>query len=326
MWYVVAVVEIGINITVSSMWKVVSFKGTHLVQRMSLLTLIILGEGIIVIVKSIATIVKQEGAYTYATVGNILAAVLLIYFLYMLYFDWLNIHNHFGSIRQQIWAFLHFPFHLLLVLSLEGTAQVIIIRKVAKVSAVVGDYFWSQVEKFEDDNISYTMEDLVASLNSTIQDIFTAYPPAYVNTDTEVQEGLVKLQEATTNSTINGTIADLTATVQNSIFETYKIELPEKYNEMTSSEQLDQYGHVFGVLVSPNLPSSFGAIINKVPTTVYLLLCYYWRNNLHHESPELPLHFPQILGTPLPRRLASTSLQCPCRHRPLRHCSSIDKR
>ena len=40
-WYVVAVVETIINIAVSSKWKVVSFKGTHLVQRMSLLTLII---------------------------------------------------------------------------------------------------------------------------------------------------------------------------------------------------------------------------------------------------------------------------------------------
>lgn len=40
-WYVVAVVETAFIIAVSSRWKVVSFKGTHLIQRMSLLTLII---------------------------------------------------------------------------------------------------------------------------------------------------------------------------------------------------------------------------------------------------------------------------------------------
>lgn len=74
-WYVIAVVETCVNIAVSSKWKVVSFKGTHLVQRMSLLTLIIcksrrhpsrcreeltkyniVGEGIIVICKSISKV------------------------------------------------------------------------------------------------------------------------------------------------------------------------------------------------------------------------------------------------------------------------------
>lgn len=43
----------------------------------------------------------------------------------MLYFDALPDY-HFGSIRQQFWAFLHFPFHLVLVLFMEGTAQFVI--------------------------------------------------------------------------------------------------------------------------------------------------------------------------------------------------------
>lgn len=40
-WYVTAVVETIVNVAISARWKVLSFKGTHLVQRMSLLTLII---------------------------------------------------------------------------------------------------------------------------------------------------------------------------------------------------------------------------------------------------------------------------------------------
>jgi low temperature requirement protein LtrA len=55
-FYIVAVAEIGGNIIVSSMWKAASFKRTHLIQRMSLLTLIILGEGVIVICKNISTV------------------------------------------------------------------------------------------------------------------------------------------------------------------------------------------------------------------------------------------------------------------------------
>jgi low temperature requirement protein LtrA len=55
-FYVIAVFEIATNIAVSSKWKAVTFKGTHLVQRMSLLTLIILGEGVMTIVQKITTV------------------------------------------------------------------------------------------------------------------------------------------------------------------------------------------------------------------------------------------------------------------------------
>ena len=44
LWYVVSGVEAGITIFASIKWRSLSFKGTHIVERMSLLTLIILGE------------------------------------------------------------------------------------------------------------------------------------------------------------------------------------------------------------------------------------------------------------------------------------------
>ena len=50
----------------------------------------------------------------------------------MIYFDWMN-HAGFGAIRQELWAFLHFPFHLALVLMVEGAAQFIVWRKVVEV-------------------------------------------------------------------------------------------------------------------------------------------------------------------------------------------------
>jgi hypothetical protein len=55
-FYVISIFEITTNIAVSSKWKAVTFKGTHLVQRMSLLTLIILGEGVMTIVQKITTV------------------------------------------------------------------------------------------------------------------------------------------------------------------------------------------------------------------------------------------------------------------------------
>lgn len=43
-WYVVAVAETVSVTAIASTWQTISFQGTHLVERMSLLTLIILGE------------------------------------------------------------------------------------------------------------------------------------------------------------------------------------------------------------------------------------------------------------------------------------------
>jgi hypothetical protein len=40
-WYIIAVCEVGVNIAIAGRWHVLSFKGTHLTERMTCLTLII---------------------------------------------------------------------------------------------------------------------------------------------------------------------------------------------------------------------------------------------------------------------------------------------
>jgi low temperature requirement protein LtrA len=44
----------------SSYWKVLSFKRTHLVERLGLLTLIIIGEGVIVMLKAVNAVEKGQ--------------------------------------------------------------------------------------------------------------------------------------------------------------------------------------------------------------------------------------------------------------------------
>jgi len=46
----------------------------------------------------------------------------------MLYFDRMQ-EEHFGSIKQQLWSFLHFPLHTVLVLVLQGVSLLIIWRQ-----------------------------------------------------------------------------------------------------------------------------------------------------------------------------------------------------
>jgi low temperature requirement protein LtrA len=63
-WYVVAIVEIIITVGLSLRWKVLSFKGTHLINRMAMLTFIMLGEGIIVVCLGVGRIVKNPDAWS----------------------------------------------------------------------------------------------------------------------------------------------------------------------------------------------------------------------------------------------------------------------
>lgn len=139
-WYAIALVEALAVFISSSRWRSVSFKRTHLNERVGLLTLIILGEGIIVLAKSMNYVTRAEN-YSPAVTGQIISSTLIIvssshpfsvsvilpmmkpqYFLYMLYFDQVDTRR-FGTIRQQFWALAHFPFHVALVLFLEGTSR-----------------------------------------------------------------------------------------------------------------------------------------------------------------------------------------------------------
>ena len=63
-WYILGGIELLFQATVSLFWKVLSFEGTHLINRMSLLTFIIIGEGIIVVCGQIAAIVKNPNSWS----------------------------------------------------------------------------------------------------------------------------------------------------------------------------------------------------------------------------------------------------------------------
>ena len=80
-WYIVAIFETALNIAVTWKWKVAGFKGTRLVQRMSLLAFIILGEGIIGASKSIAKLAMNQSvssAWTAGSIGSIVAIIGII--------------------------------------------------------------------------------------------------------------------------------------------------------------------------------------------------------------------------------------------------------
>lgn len=60
-WYVIMIVEAIAAIAISSVWKMLSFKKTHLMERMSLLTLIVIGEGAIGVTKTVSLLMGKNG-------------------------------------------------------------------------------------------------------------------------------------------------------------------------------------------------------------------------------------------------------------------------
>lgn len=124
-WYGIICAEAIAVMTIACIWRILSFKHTHLVERVGLLTLIIMGEGIIGLIKATSYTIQGTTVSLQAETGIVGAAVLLIYLQYVLYFDNID-HHRFGTIQQQIWTLLHYPLHVAILLTVEGSTALIL--------------------------------------------------------------------------------------------------------------------------------------------------------------------------------------------------------
>lgn len=75
---VIAIVEGLAVLLIAMIWRIVSFKYTHIVERLQLLTLIVIGEGIIGMIKSVACITKGQAKNNSTELGSVVAAVVLL--------------------------------------------------------------------------------------------------------------------------------------------------------------------------------------------------------------------------------------------------------
>ncbi|OMP88644.1 hypothetical protein BK809_0005363 [Diplodia seriata] len=127
-WYIIIAIEVAVVVGTACVWRRLSFKKTHLMERMGLLTLIIVGEGAIGVTKTVAKLMSKSGL-TFEGCFLVVCIVLILTFLFLLYFDPAPTH-HIGSIRQLAWAALHFPLHLSLIGIVEGSQQIALARYV----------------------------------------------------------------------------------------------------------------------------------------------------------------------------------------------------
>ena len=132
-WYIVVVAEAVLVLAISGKLHFLSFRKTYLVERLGLLTIIILGEGIMTMCFALYSI-GSVNFYSAGSIGQIICCIVLVYFMWMLYFDAVQ-PERMGALRQHAWALLHFPFHASVVFVVEGMAGLAIWRKVLDVTA-----------------------------------------------------------------------------------------------------------------------------------------------------------------------------------------------
>ncbi|KAK3312979.1 hypothetical protein B0H66DRAFT_631891 [Apodospora peruviana] len=197
-WYVVGFVEACVNFGVSYWFDDLGFKDKALQDRMKTATLLILGEGVIVVTEHVSTIGNNANSWTSQTIGVLTATVALIYVIFQIYFDWswpvdkikglVGFHqqpqrqqlDHPPSYEEQtrstkisayIWNLVHFPFHLVLVLIMEGATQFVLWWKIVELIDYVSTEFLSAFQLSQSDSSS-----LVHHLNATINHIWERYP------------------------------------------------------------------------------------------------------------------------------------------------------
>ena len=228
-WYITIAFEALIILLVSGRTRFLSFRGTPLVERLGLLTLIILGEGVIGLCGSIRK-VNSDGVFTSDTIGLIICAVGIIYFLWMLYFDQIETERV-GTMRQQIWTMLHFPYHMCLLLVVEGVSQLSVWRKIVDELNYLNNAIFMQDIVYDD------LGTTVTNINETIQGIFNSFKEnEYALPD--VSQNFDAISSAGTNQTeVNNQAEEIIYSTLNWVIENLDVKIPEEALESGDEDE-----------------------------------------------------------------------------------------
>jgi hypothetical protein len=175
--------------------------------------------------------------------------------VYTLYFNHIK-HDEFGRIRQQVWMLLHYPLHLAILLTLDGSSFLIMSGTLSKMTvAWLQDYplyHWGTWDEFfrscsSTSAVVSTLADRVDSLWARMyRDPVVALR---LFNYTEAVSSIEDIPDAFNSSEwrqqVIGTIADLWINVEVAIFKGFGLEphwpfgrLPSEYNEASMIEDV----------------------------------------------------------------------------------------
>ncbi|KAF4456111.1 bacterial low temperature requirement a [Fusarium albosuccineum] len=188
-WYALSCFEVAMTFVFSIIFPVLSFNGTHLMKRVTVLTVMILGDGVVIMAQNVVTIVKSPDAWDSQTIGIVTAAATTIYFVFLVYFDWMKTTS-LPDIRHCLWTLIHFPFHIALVLFMQGFTQFIIWSKIIDVENHLNfDFILNDPDKLA----ASTSEDVGNAVSKLAEDFFKTYKPQYYDTWQAVENSVANV-------------------------------------------------------------------------------------------------------------------------------------
>lgn len=188
-WYCISGLEGVASLLLSNYSPILSLGKTHLMKRLGLLTVMILGEGIESIANKVLVIVKHKHAWDATTIGFVTAAAATVYFIFLVYFDWLGAKTHLPPLRRNFWVALHFPFHLALVLFMQGFTQMLIWGKIARQLQRAFD-FADPTNDVDVVSGHATTLSVSTSVNASVQQFLDDYPAKLESTGQVINEAL----------------------------------------------------------------------------------------------------------------------------------------
>lgn len=119
-------------------------------------------------------------------IGILTAGVATTYMVFLIYWDWMKT-AYLPPLRQMLWTLVHFPFHLALVLFMQGFTQFIQWSKVIDVlNNLSTNWIIFDPAKLAHTTSAQVQKNLTAELNK----FENLYPPTYVETIELIQEAL----------------------------------------------------------------------------------------------------------------------------------------
>lgn len=155
------------------------------------------------------------------------------YFLYMLYFDRVpNPHIHLPSWSHNFWALIHFPFHLALVLFMEGTSRLITWRNALEMFDVIYEG-WNDIWLASNDTA------ILADGFTQLGDIVLEFSEADLS-KFNITGYLTDLTNEADGATEGAAVAavEILVTLVNALFKFFKIEASKKEVKKEAAEGL----------------------------------------------------------------------------------------
>ncbi|RDA83178.1 hypothetical protein CP532_6452 [Ophiocordyceps camponoti-leonardi (nom. inval.)] len=250
-WYFISSVEMLAVVLMAYWMPVLGVDKTHIMKRITLLTVMIMGDSIAEIAKTIVTIVKNPESWDRITISVLTAAVVTIYFIFLTYFDWLRESFYLPPLRLQFWIILHLPFHLAMVFFTHGLTQFLLWSKIIVQYHRLESLALSHIHL---DTANGPVGPLIQrSINETVQTFFADYPPASSKMRDQIDESLRNISNIPEgfwhylNKTDDPSFSDPT-------------EWPAEYEDISTD-----LGNIFNHIFFTMMNSMFGAFGIDIP-------------------------------------------------------------